>query len=844
MIRLFRNICLILAASGPVLQAAVLTGTVLDRISEKNLPDALIVLEDPLNEDFSMEVLSDSSGHFILRDIPPGSYKIAALKENYYSNSLFDLALNAEDRFDVVIRLLHQEGRWNAEYCFMIGGIEVKALERDVIPTDIVTTRRIESGEIEHMQADNLGDVLTLLPGVEKSRQVGLADEQRIGIRQIRSGTNILYGNETFGTTIVVDGNELNNDAAVTALGSSLNSGIDLRTIPADNIESVEVITGIPSVEYGNFSDGVVKVKTKTGLRRSRIKAKFNPDTRGLNYSSGMQTPSDGSLDYRFNYAFSERDPRKDGDEYHRFHFSGAYSAKTLENALEYTLNASHTRSLDDELPTDAFQRATYDRGYHSSSSLNWRLKRPGAALWDGSLNLDFERVDKFESRFVADQIDTVYGYISELREDGREWEANLRVKRVREKSLSGKRSFKTLMGLDFNYQENTGSGLELDSVYNYYGAYSTRRSYRFDQYPGFAKAALYAEYSRTTLLLGRSLEWMAGLRYDAVNVKGFDPSFHSVLDAPQGEFLSPRLNLRLQLTEDLFLRLGAGRSIKAVSLSHIYRNDAYIKEFVDSIWVEVAYPQQNPDLRSYPSDKAELSLDWKIHEKLGLSFTAYLSRSDRQPQIQDYPVGYSENPDTLTASTYSLIENLGWAKASGLELALVTKRIHDLKFILNATYRYNRRGETGLSYERAPQDWELLWYPSSENWKEKLSIGQQTSYISQRLGVWLTVDLQYILMDRQQTIYNGPSIFTNLDGHDIELFQGMTYWYQAYEYDYAPHWVLNARISKSLSQNSELSLYVNNLLDDQQQWVNPYTNSIYMMNVPIYYGLELSTEW
>ncbi len=40
------------------------------------------------------------------------------------------------------------------------------------------------------------------------------------------------------------------------ATGTSAGGQIDLRTIPADNIEKVEVITGVPSVEYGDVTTG------------------------------------------------------------------------------------------------------------------------------------------------------------------------------------------------------------------------------------------------------------------------------------------------------------------------------------------------------------------------------------------------------------------------------------------------------------------------------------------------------------------------------------------------------------------------------------------------------------
>ena len=45
----------------------------------------------------------------------------------------------------------------------------------------------------------------------------------------------------------------------------SETKGAGLRNISSSNIESVEIITGIPSVEYGDLSNGIVKINTRKG---------------------------------------------------------------------------------------------------------------------------------------------------------------------------------------------------------------------------------------------------------------------------------------------------------------------------------------------------------------------------------------------------------------------------------------------------------------------------------------------------------------------------------------------------------------------------------------------------
>ena len=46
---------------------------------------------------------------------------------------------------------------------------------------------------------------------------------------------------------------------------SSINTGVDLRSIPTSNIERIEVITGIADAKYGNATTGLVLIDRKAG---------------------------------------------------------------------------------------------------------------------------------------------------------------------------------------------------------------------------------------------------------------------------------------------------------------------------------------------------------------------------------------------------------------------------------------------------------------------------------------------------------------------------------------------------------------------------------------------------
>ncbi len=318
-----------------------------------------------------------------------------------------------------------------------------------------------------------------------------------------------------------------------------------------------------------------------------------------------------------------------------------------------------------------------------------------------------------------------------------------------------------------------------------------------------------------------------------------------SFIESRHGEFLSPRFNFRYFFSDNLRLRFGAGKSAKAVSLAYIYRPPAYDKFLRDSVLVEESYPQENPDLQAYSKAKYEISLDWRIGDILGVSLTRYYSESSDQPTGVGYPWGYDVNPDTITEASYSIYQNRGWSKSGGTELAIRTKRFYNLQYKMNVTYRFNHTGKKGLNYDSMPDtSWEEIWYPPYSTWREKVIIDYQLNYISKRLGVWVTLDIQQIALDHRKTIYNSNTTTKVVNDEEHVFHQGMTYWYDDELYDYGSRWIFNFRLSKSIFHNTELSLYINNLLDDRGVWENPFTGRLSEFNSSIYYGLEMSMQW
>ncbi|MDD5766020.1 MAG: TonB-dependent receptor [Candidatus Marinimicrobia bacterium] len=490
-------ICLIAVLLPAVCLASVIFGKVKDHMERTDIEGALIILLKRNDEKFSKTVVSQKDGTFIFRDVDNGTYSIEVVKSGYYKNVVFDLKVENDRSLNVTVRLLKQEGKSGSEYCFMLGGIEVQSVQKSLLPEELSTTRKIDTGEIDHMQATSLGDVLSLVPGVDKSQNPGLSKASQIGIRSVTTGGGVIDQIESYGTSIVVDGNQISttsNASSVagtsTLFSGSGTTGLDLRMIPSENIKSVEVITGIPSVEYGNFATGVIKVETKSGKIAPKLNAKINPDTKSASFTHGFGIGR-SILDYHLNYAYSERDLRKVGDEYQRFFVSGNLTRKFLDDKLETKLSSSFTKILDDEKPTDVDQMLKYNHGYLATGNFSFDYERNSNDRIKGYLGVNLNRKKSYRSKWVAEsfmwQMDTTMtdtiivspgdtsfvpfdtsitkidpGYTGKMKEIGKEWQLSARLQRRQNFNIL-QSEHELFSGIEANFEKNTGPGLIID---------------------------------------------------------------------------------------------------------------------------------------------------------------------------------------------------------------------------------------------------------------------------------------------------------------------------------------------------------------------------------------------
>ncbi|MDE7385602.1 MAG: TonB-dependent receptor [Muribaculaceae bacterium] len=241
----------------------------------------------------------------------------------------------------------------------------------------------IDSTAMQHLQPSSFTDLLELLPGnVSKDPSMGSPN-----VINLRTASNVTatddYMTSAIGTSFVVDGVPMNNNAGMQTTIDSNHSGhataakgVDMRAIGTDDIEKVEIIRGIASVEYGELTSGLVNIKRKTGV--TRLEARFKADTKSQLFyvGKGFAMPGrDWIMNVGVSYLDAKIDPRNTRENYKRITGS-VRSNKRFNNTVLNTewnssLNYNATFERDNNDP-DLTVNNTIDRFSTTNHSWSW----------------------------------------------------------------------------------------------------------------------------------------------------------------------------------------------------------------------------------------------------------------------------------------------------------------------------------------------------------------------------------------------------------------------------------------------------------------------------------------
>jgi outer membrane cobalamin receptor len=586
----------------------------------------------------------------------------------------FRINLVGEDRFTLIISCLgYMKNTTIYENSLSLAHNNIFYLKQDnlqlseVVVTaqkqksEIATTYAIDRNAINHIQANSITDVMALLPGAATSKSLSLTSEQRIGIRS-QNATEL--DNASFGTAIEVDGVRMSNNSTYT----SGVEGTDIRNISMANIESIEIVTGLPSVEHGDLTAGMVKINTKKGKSPLEIEIINKPFIKSYSVQKGFLLGKNaGTLNASVEHTSSISNRASPYTTYNRNGVNLAYQntlrLMTKPVILTYTL-AGNSGGYNSESDPDAFT-STYtkikDNVLRSSLKLNWLLNTSWITNLEffSSVNYSDKLTEKKTNHSSSSAVAAIHtteagyhigtnyddnpeaailmipaGYWYDLGfDDDKPVTYSLELKAKWNKEI-GKVSNKVLLGAGFDYAGNYGRGVYYDDM-RYAPTY---RSYRYDIQPFIKTLALYAEDKINFPVLGRDMQVQAGVRADIVAIRGSEYGVSTGL--------SPRINSRYTILDrrsgfisNLTFYANLGDAVKLPSANILYPRQTFTDKPVFAsgtlsdgsvFYAYYTQPERlvyNPDLKWERNRKSEIGIDMKT-SIARISLSAFYDRT------------------------------------------------------------------------------------------------------------------------------------------------------------------------------------------------------------------------
>lgn len=483
---------------------------------------------------------TDVEGVCTLHGIAVGSYTLRVTYVGY--QTVEQTVRFSKERSRVVIRLRASAGEL-----------------REVVVTarasrGMTSSSLIGRDAMTHLQPSSIGDVLELLPGgFSSDPQLMSPDVVRLreATLPIVGQHNLLprvnqsnYNTSSMGTTFLMDGVPIRMDAGLRggmdASGTypyrvPINAGVDMRSISTDDVESIEVVRGIPSVEHSDLTSGLVKVRRKRWSDALSGRFKSDMSSKLLYLSKGVNLAGDrlnliSSLGYLAAYA----DPRSVRDCYERItgslRLSGRWQLPLGQ--LQSHSGIDYTGTLDDrkrDPDLDYSPHDSYRAGYHCLSLSETLSLTPADTRYLSSAELilsashTWDRTDISKDMLLSRDVPYLTtreegehegryyprDYVAYHTIDSRPLYLYGKLKGSSTLSLGASRH-ELKYGTTWSYSKNLGAGALFDLDRPLFWL-SGSRPRPFYDVPGKSEAALFLEEEMTLPVGDHTLTLMAG---------------------------------------------------------------------------------------------------------------------------------------------------------------------------------------------------------------------------------------------------------------------------------------------------------------------------------------------
>lgn len=630
-----------------------------------------------------------------------------------------------------------------------------------------VTSSIIGRDAMTHLQPNSIADLMELLPG-GYAKDPNMGEANTITLRE--TGTMGAYGAITknnnysissLGTQFMVDGVPISTDANLqysplsdtqsSASSSTVennrnitNRGVDMRSISTDDIESVEVVRGIPSVEYGNLTSGLINIKK---IRRAiPLTARFKADgySKLFSLGKGLQLDGEGNsiLNVDLGYMDSKIDPTDNFENYKRVTGALRYTLRgDRKEKIKWQWNSAfdYSGSFDDSKSDPDINYGRVDEYKSSYSRLaltnGFNVKMPKSWFKELDVNtlvsLQLDRLR--QTRLVAPQrygivplswsdgeneAQAVYAeYTAHYLCDGKPFNAYVKVK--------GVMGFKTpytlhtiKVGANWDLAKNFGRGQVYDMHHPLSVSGWSSRPRKYSDIPSLQNFSLFAEELMKANVGKCQLELMVGLRLNTL--LGLERQF----DMSGKYYADPRANLAWHLPKfklggkpmSISLNGGYGITTKMPTLNYLYP-DKYYSNFICMAYYDTVNPEQDSKfvVHTYVQDptnyhikparnhkwEIRLDMDWNDNRLSVDYFRESMTSGFRYSTIygvydyksydvsqmaagKDYTTLPYENKRVLDG--YQQSSNGSELVKQGIELAFTSQRIHCLRTRINVT--------------------------------------------------------------------------------------------------------------------------------------------------------------
>lgn len=710
-----------------------ISGRIIDAANNDAVPYATVTLTDTQGKKHS--TVSDISGNFSFGNIASGRYTITVSYLGYHN--LVQTCTCGNNAPNSLTLKLKQDNR-------MLNEVVVTAHESQGITTSSVIDRKA----IEHLQPSSFTDLLSLLPG-GTTQLPDLTNANSIKLRQAGTG-NSNYDISSMGTVFVTDGIPINSNANMQVVRQASSStagdpdagrdhttsGVDMRSIPTDDIESVEVIRGIAPVEYGDLTSGVVLIKRK--LKATPFEARFKADSYSklLYAGKGLQF-GNFIMNLGADYLDAKSDPRNPMNNYKRLTLSARLQNtwKLQSLNLRWRSNTDYTGSFDDEKHDPEILKQkddSYKSSYNRFSMSHSLLLTPQRQSFFKSLSLDAALAYEWScikqqksislSRDMAastslsegehDGIYLPYHYISNVTVDGKPLNLYTKLKGIFGVT-TGKVAQNINAGLEWKMDKNYGRGQEYDPS----RPISPGTPYRPRIYSHILAMHQLGFYVQDNIVMpvgsnilnvqlglrGSSLANLSG-KYEMSGKVYLDPRFNAQWKFPKIEIAGKGLTFDLNA--------GWGRQTKYPTLLQIYPDKVYTD------LTELNYYNLNPDyrrlyLRTYIDDPTNYKLrpaqndKWEVRLGAQYNGNSFSITYFHEQMTDGFRSSTTVRPYSYADYDESKIDNDNLSAPPSLDnLPYVNKKVLGQYFM---TTNGSKMIKEGIEWQLATKRFELL---------------------------------------------------------------------------------------------------------------------------------------